>query len=105
MRKKIASCIAVFSLCVLCLAGGFHNQYKENREVIRSSMEDLFHEAGIDKENDAQYLDALRNYAYKNLEWAVDREYYQDMEEVIFEGEVFWEEKVCSLFNRDTICA
>ena len=50
MRKKIASCISVLILCVLCMAGGFHSQFKGDRKAARSSMEDLLYEAELKRE-------------------------------------------------------
>ena len=101
MKKRIGSSVIILVLLIVCIVGGYHSRY-DNTELFRSQMESLLRKAGIDKENDEEYLDHIRNYAYANLEWASGSNYYQDMEKAIFE-EALWEEAVYFLYCEDTI--
>lgn len=106
MRKmvtRVMVCIGLIVVCGAAIIEGVHNRYMDNSGEFRSEMEDLFIGAGIEITNDIEYVDAVRNYAYENLEWAFGSKYRQDITEQIFGDKFAWKEKVLGLFQQETI--
>lgn len=89
-------------LMIVCMVGWQINNEKRE-QLQQEKIAGLFQQIKEESVSEEAYLDAIRDYAYANLECAGDSDCYKEVREQIKQDKLPWAKKIYSLMETDTI--